>query len=597
MPISQRFYRHLFIFVGVILAVVLLVQPVSIAESSNDWVQQKQGRQSWIDDRADLLDWQSELQLSLRINKLVGRTSAEFAIATLPKIAIAESPRAFAIKLFNTLGVGKRETNNGVLLLVSQNDRRIEIVTGKSLREVLPDREISDLIQQEIVPSFQEQQYARGITQGVNAIAQRLELRLPSTIFPNWMPMFCLWIPWLIAIGGAGWMFFVTVQVLSLSFTPVTVPIPTQGLNTNTFSSAEILANYSFPALLAKVASFKSDRSEAQIPNLMINLVASGWILGIGLMYGFWQFVLSHPEAEFWQDNQIVVTGFVAAGTVGWLWGLMVSKIISRDLPWISVALSCLTAALLALLSGAFGCLMTTAWSSHGLTGMVLVAIVAALDWAILIHPYLSCQRQRDYRSERTGQPPQELTDQELESVLTSSEILARSMGKLEFRGWREAALTSPITREQVYLVQRIDSSASVCAHCKSYAVDVSEQTVERIIEPSPKSDRKRKKNKQAQEEPKAHSVRLVKQTLYSCRACGCVFAYDQREASMPSGNSSRNYSSSDSSSDFDASSYSSSISSSDSSSYDSSFSNDYGSSSSDFGGGSSDGGGAGADW
>ncbi|MBD2188104.1 hypothetical protein [Pseudanabaena mucicola] len=368
--------------------------------------------------------------------------------------------------------------------------------------------------------------------------------------------------------------------------------MPTQGFNTNAFSSSEILANYSFPALLAKVSSFKNDRSEAQISNLMINLVASGWIFGIGLMYGFWQFVLSHPEAEFWQGDQITVTVFVAAGTAGWVWGLIVSKIISRDLPWISVGLSFLTAALLALLSGAFGCLMTAAWSGNGLTGMILVAIVAALDWAILIHPYFRCQRQRDYRSDRTGQAPQELTEQELEAVLTPNEILARSLGKLEFRGWREAELTLPITREQVYLVQRIDGSASVCAHCKSYAVDVSEQTVERMIEPS-KKNRKRKKNEQKQDEEKILSVRLVKQTLYSCHACGCVFAYDQRESATPSGNSSRNYSSSDS----DASSYSSSISSGDSSSYDSSFSNDYGSSSSDFGGGSSDGGGAGGDW
>ncbi|MBD2188103.1 TPM domain-containing protein [Pseudanabaena mucicola] len=215
MPIPKRFHRHLFIFVGIILAVLLLVQPVSIADSSIDWGKPEQERQGWIDDRADLLDWQSELRLSLRINKLVGRTSAEFAIASLPKIATSESPRAFAIKLFNTLGVGKRETNNGVLLLVSKNDRRIEIVTGKGLSEVLPDTEISDLIQQEIVPSFQEQQYARGITQGVNAIAQRLELRLPSTILPNWMPMFFVWIPWFIAIGGAGWMIFVTASAIA----------------------------------------------------------------------------------------------------------------------------------------------------------------------------------------------------------------------------------------------------------------------------------------------------------------------------------------------------------------------------------------------
>jgi uncharacterized membrane protein YgcG len=234
MSFSKSFYQNLGLLIGIVLVVVLLVQPLAIAQSIDDWVnaQQKEGKHPWIYDRADLLDWQTEFNLNLRINKLVGRTSAELAIATLPKVETEQSPRAFAIKLFNALGIGKRETNNGVLLLVSKNDQRIEIVTGKGLGEILPNGEVSDLIQQEIVPSFRSQQYAMGIVQGVNAISQRLESRLPSTIFPDWMPMIFLWIPWLIAIGGAVWALFSTVQVMKLSFTPVQIPIPTQGFNT-----------------------------------------------------------------------------------------------------------------------------------------------------------------------------------------------------------------------------------------------------------------------------------------------------------------------------------------------------------------------------
>jgi len=592
MSFSKSFYQNLGLLIGIVLIVILLVQPLAIAQSIDDWgnPQQKEGKQPWIYDRADLLDWQTELKLNLRINKLVGRTSAELAIATIPKIEAEQSPRAFALKLFNALGIGKKETNNGVLLFVSKSDRRIEVITGKGLGEVLPDREVSDLIQQEIVPSFQQQQYATGIIQGVNAIAQRLESRLPRTIFPDWMPKIFLWIPWLIAIGGAVWALFSTVQVMKLNFTPVQIPIPMQGFNTDAFSSSQLLASYSFPALIAKVAPSKSDRPDEKIPSLAINILAGGWILGIGLMYGFWQFVLMHPEAEFWQSDRLIWAVFGMAGSVGWLWGLLVSRIVSRDLPWLSVGLSLLVAGLLAFLSGSFGFIMTTALSENGIIVMFLVATIAAFAWAILINPYLSFKRQRDYRSDRTGKSPQELTEQEIETVLTPKEISARSLGKLEFRGWREAELALPITREQVYLVQRIDSSASVCAHCKSYAVDVSEQTVERAIE-SPKNNKKNKKSDRQQKE-KVTSTSLVKQTVYSCHFCGCVFAYDQRESVIMATSDSSNYSSSDSS-------YSSS--SNDSSSYDSSYSSDYGSSSndfgSDFGGGSSDGGGAGSDW
>ena len=122
MSFLKSFNQNLCLFVSMVLAVLLLVQPFAIAQS--------------IDDRADLLNWQTEFNLNLRINKLVGRTSAELAIATIPKIETAQSPRAFAIKLFNILGIGKKKTNNGVLLFVSKNDRRIEIITGKGLGQI-----------------------------------------------------------------------------------------------------------------------------------------------------------------------------------------------------------------------------------------------------------------------------------------------------------------------------------------------------------------------------------------------------------------------------------------------------------------------------
>jgi uncharacterized membrane protein YgcG len=599
MPFPQRFYRNLFWLISIILTILLLVQPVSRAQSLDDWSRsQQQENRGWIHDRADLLDWPTEFHLSRRINKLVGRTSAELAIATLSQVEVEQSLRAFGLKLFNAWGIGNRETNNGVLLLVSKNDRRIEIITGKGLGEVLPNAEVSRLIQQEMVPAFQQQQYAAGVTQAVNTIAQRLETRLPDTVFPRWMPDIFVWVPWLIAASGALFALVRTVQVLVVSFTSVRVPIPTQGFNTKAFSSSEILAAYSFPALLDKVSTFKRDRGEEKIPALVFNVVMGGWLLGVGLTYGFWQFVLMHPEAEFWQSDRMDWTVFGAAGSVGLLWGLLVaSRFVTRDWPWFVFPLSLLAAALLAGFNGLLGCAMTTAWSEKGLLGMILVAMFAGVAWAILIHLHLlQFKRKRDYRSDRTGNPLQELTPQELESVLTPMEISARSHGKLEFRGWREAELALPLTREQVYLVQRIDASASVCAHCKSYAVDVSEQTVEKTVEITQKSDRKQKKQatqKEAEKETeKVTAVRFVKQTVYSCYFCGCVFAYDQRATPMlaSSDSSSSNYISSDSSSSY-------SSSSSDNSSYDNPYTSDYSSSSSDFGGGSSDGGGAGGDW
>jgi uncharacterized protein len=176
MPFPQRFYRNLFWLTGILLA-ILLVQPFGRAQSIDDWASPQQENRGWIHDRANLLDWQTEFHLNRRINKLMGRTSAEFAIATLPQIEPSQSLRTFGLKLFNAWGIGNRDANNGVLLLVSQNDRRIEIITGTSLGDILPDAEVSRLIQQSIAPAFGQQQYATGITQAVNAIARSPKLQ------------------------------------------------------------------------------------------------------------------------------------------------------------------------------------------------------------------------------------------------------------------------------------------------------------------------------------------------------------------------------------------------------------------------------------
>ncbi|HEY9656955.1 MAG TPA: TPM domain-containing protein, partial [Allocoleopsis sp.] len=204
MPYFQRFCRNFVWLLGLSLAMLLLFQPCASAQSADAWVspRRQDGNGGWISDRANLIDWSTERSLNRRINKLVGRTRAEMAIATLPQLEAGQSSRAFALNLFNAWGIGNRDTNNGVLLFISHADRRIEIITGTGLGDVLPDAAVSRLIQQEIVPAFRQQDYAKGITQGVNAIAQSLEAQLPSAIFPDWMPDGVVWIPWLLVVVG-----------------------------------------------------------------------------------------------------------------------------------------------------------------------------------------------------------------------------------------------------------------------------------------------------------------------------------------------------------------------------------------------------------
>ncbi|HEY9619596.1 MAG TPA: TPM domain-containing protein [Crinalium sp.] len=586
MPFFKRIAWNLPCLLGLVFSILFLVQPIGLAQSVNDWVNPRQENGGWISDRADLLPWQTEHHLNRRINILDGRTSAELAIATLLKLADGQSAHEFALNLFNTWGIGKRDANNGVLLLVSQADRRIEIITGQGLSETLPDADIRHLIQQTIVLAFQRQEYAAGVIQATTAIAQRLEAQLPNTIIPSWMPTAFVWIPWIVALVGVGLGLFGSIQAIAFSVSRVQVSVPTEGIDTKTFAnSSDQLAAYSFPKLLARLFTPNERDWQQEIPDHQLSYVwVGGWLLGIGLIQGFWLFVLMHPQAEVWQRDATAWGICAFASSVWLLWGTAVaSRFVKRERFWQSLLRHLLIVAVAALMGGYLWMYHIPTWSLL-IVLMVCFFIVGWGAWRIAVGDDLQFRRQREYCSDRTGTPVQELNTEELDKVLKPDEKLARSMEKLEFRGWREAEVTLPLTREQIYLVQRSIPPVWSCKHCQSFAVKQSERTVEKTIEITKKINRKQKE--------KTTSVKEIKQTIYTCSSCGFVDAYDQRNTFVSSSNDSNDYSS-----EYSGTGYSSS-SSDNTSSCDNTSSNDDGNSStSDFGGGSSDGGGAGSDW
>lgn len=586
MPFVSRPYRYGLWLWGILLAGMLLFQHPAWAQSVQDWQSPRQQQASWISDRANLIPWVTEQHLNRRINQLWGRTRAEIAIATLPQLPTNSSAHGFALDLFNTWGIGNRDTNNGVLLLVSSTDRHIEIITGTGLQAILPDVAVRQLIQREIVPAFQQQDYATGIQQGTTAIAQRLEAQLPSRLVPRWLPKGIVWIPWLIALGGIGLGITGTVQAIRFSLTRVQVPVPSQGFNAQTFAaSSDQLAAYPFPQLLAKLFTPNERDWEQEIPEQPLSYVwVGGALLGMGLIQGFWQFVLMHPEAEFWQRDA-VAWGICALGSsAGLIWGALVgSRFVIQERRWSSLRWNLIVIVLMGSLGGYIWVYRIPQWVL--LVVLTLVGVMVGwVAWRISVDDDLKFKRQRDYRCDRTGAPVQELTPPELEQMLRPDEMLAQSMGKVEFRGWRAADLALPLDRTHVYLVRRSDYTARSCDHCQSLAVETSTRTVERTIQTTKRINRKRKET--------TTSVVAVPQMVYTCRSCGHEAAYDQ-PAQVISGSDGSSYASStDTSSGYGGSSgY-------DSSPYDSTATPDYSNSSgSDFGGGSSEGGGAGSDW
>jgi uncharacterized protein len=81
----------------------------------------------------------------------------------------------YNVKLGRAWGVGGKENNNGVVLLIVKEDRKINIATGYGLEGALPDVTCKHIIDERIVPNFKADDYYQGIDEGTDAIIKAVK--------------------------------------------------------------------------------------------------------------------------------------------------------------------------------------------------------------------------------------------------------------------------------------------------------------------------------------------------------------------------------------------------------------------------------------
>jgi uncharacterized protein len=119
---------------------------------------------------ADILSPATETNLNQQISQLEAKNGSEIAVVTVPDTAPSASPKEFATTLFNHWGIGKKGKDNGVLLLISQGDRRVEIETGYGVEGILPDAKVGNIIQKDITPKFKKSDFNGGTLAGTKAL-------------------------------------------------------------------------------------------------------------------------------------------------------------------------------------------------------------------------------------------------------------------------------------------------------------------------------------------------------------------------------------------------------------------------------------------
>lgn len=129
-----------------------------------------------INDYAGLLSAAEEEKLDAQLKAVQIESEVQVQIVTIPSIrhyGYLGQADSFATELFNRWGIGNATLSNGVLLLISKEDRYIRIELGNGYGRDYDDVSTS-IIAKEIAPFFKHNEFYNGIQAGINAILAEL---------------------------------------------------------------------------------------------------------------------------------------------------------------------------------------------------------------------------------------------------------------------------------------------------------------------------------------------------------------------------------------------------------------------------------------
>ena len=126
-------------------------------------------KQTAILDQANVIDDANEVQLSQKLIDYKAKTGNEIAVLTIKSLQ-GEDDFDYSFRVAESWGIGSKEANNGALLFMALQDRKVRIQVGRGLEPYLTDLQSSLIISEKITPAFKQGNYTAGITSGVDSM-------------------------------------------------------------------------------------------------------------------------------------------------------------------------------------------------------------------------------------------------------------------------------------------------------------------------------------------------------------------------------------------------------------------------------------------
>lgn len=124
-------------------------------------------------DEAKILSASDKQAIETKLRSLNDRGLAQAAVVIVPTTN-GEDIFDYSMKVADRWKLGKKDTDQGLLMVVAVNDRKMYILTGYGLEGTIPDAVAKRIINDDITPRFKQGDYAGGIIAGINRIEERL---------------------------------------------------------------------------------------------------------------------------------------------------------------------------------------------------------------------------------------------------------------------------------------------------------------------------------------------------------------------------------------------------------------------------------------
>lgn len=130
----------------------------------------------WTNDFINLFSKKEVEIIDALISNYERKTSVEFSVATIDSSMMGPIEfEHYTLLMLRTWGVGKKEMNNGILIVIAPHLRRVRIQNGYGIEKVLENKETKEIIDSVFMPNFKKGKFFTGTKKGIIAIIRKLE--------------------------------------------------------------------------------------------------------------------------------------------------------------------------------------------------------------------------------------------------------------------------------------------------------------------------------------------------------------------------------------------------------------------------------------